>query len=72
MSELIDLTAAQAAERITAGEIDAAELFEAYRQRAAADELMRAVAELATECDRVVLELQGFADRSSARAQSSA
>ena len=39
MSELIDLTAAQAAERISAGEIDAAELFEAYRQRAAADEL---------------------------------
>jgi aspartyl-tRNA(Asn)/glutamyl-tRNA(Gln) amidotransferase subunit A len=39
MTELIDLTAAQAAERISAGEIDAAELFEAYRQRAAADEL---------------------------------
>ncbi len=39
MSELIDLTAAQAAERIGAGEIDAAELFNAYRERAAADEL---------------------------------
>jgi aspartyl-tRNA(Asn)/glutamyl-tRNA(Gln) amidotransferase subunit A len=39
VSELIDLTAAQAAERIRAGEIDAAELFEAYRRRAAADEL---------------------------------
>ncbi len=39
MSELIVLTAAQAAERIRAGEISAAELFEAYRQRAAADEL---------------------------------
>jgi aspartyl-tRNA(Asn)/glutamyl-tRNA(Gln) amidotransferase subunit A len=39
MTELIDLTAAQAAERISAGEIDAAELFETYRQRAAADEL---------------------------------
>jgi aspartyl-tRNA(Asn)/glutamyl-tRNA(Gln) amidotransferase subunit A len=39
MSDLIDLTAAQAAERIRAGEIDAAELFEDYRRRAAADEL---------------------------------
>ena len=39
MNELIDLTAAQAAERIRAGDVDAAELFEAYRERAAADEL---------------------------------
>jgi aspartyl-tRNA(Asn)/glutamyl-tRNA(Gln) amidotransferase subunit A len=39
VSELIDLTAAQAAERIRAGEISAAEVFEAYRERAAADEL---------------------------------
>jgi len=39
VSELIDLTAAQAAERIRAGEISATELFEAYRERAAADEL---------------------------------
>ena len=39
MSELIDLTAAQAAERIAAGEIAAADLFEAYRGRAAADDL---------------------------------
>ena len=39
MSELINLTAAQAADRISAGEISAAEVFEAYRQRAAADEL---------------------------------
>ncbi|MBV9682956.1 MAG: Asp-tRNA(Asn)/Glu-tRNA(Gln) amidotransferase GatCAB subunit A, partial [Solirubrobacterales bacterium] len=39
MSELIDLTAAQAADRIGAGEISPAELFETYRQRAAADEL---------------------------------
>ncbi len=39
MTELIDLTAAQAAERIRAGEISAAEVFEAYRERAAADEL---------------------------------
>ncbi len=39
MSELIDLTAAQAADRIRAGDLAAGELFEAYRQRAAADEL---------------------------------
>jgi aspartyl-tRNA(Asn)/glutamyl-tRNA(Gln) amidotransferase subunit A len=39
VSELIDLTAAQAAERIRAGEISAAEVFEAYRERATADEL---------------------------------
>lgn len=39
MSELIDLTAAQAAERVRAGEISAAEVFEAYRERAAAGEL---------------------------------
>jgi aspartyl-tRNA(Asn)/glutamyl-tRNA(Gln) amidotransferase subunit A len=37
--ELIELTAAQAAERVRAGEIDPAELFEAYRERAGADEL---------------------------------
>jgi len=39
VSDPIDLTAAQAAERIGAGEITAAELFEAYRARAAADDL---------------------------------
>jgi aspartyl-tRNA(Asn)/glutamyl-tRNA(Gln) amidotransferase subunit A len=39
VSELIDLTAAQAAERIRAGDLAAGELFEAYRRRAAADEL---------------------------------
>jgi len=39
VSELIDLTAAQAAERIRAGDLAAAELFEAYRERATADEL---------------------------------
>jgi aspartyl-tRNA(Asn)/glutamyl-tRNA(Gln) amidotransferase subunit A len=39
VSALIDLTAAQAAERIRAGEVAAGELFEAYRERAAADEL---------------------------------
>jgi aspartyl-tRNA(Asn)/glutamyl-tRNA(Gln) amidotransferase subunit A len=39
VSELIELTAGQAAERVRAGEIGAAELFEAYRARAAADEL---------------------------------
>jgi aspartyl-tRNA(Asn)/glutamyl-tRNA(Gln) amidotransferase subunit A len=37
--ELIDLTAAQAAERVRAGELGARELFEAYRARALADEL---------------------------------
>ncbi len=36
---MIELTAAQAAERIRAGELDAAEYFEFYRARAAADEL---------------------------------
>jgi aspartyl-tRNA(Asn)/glutamyl-tRNA(Gln) amidotransferase subunit A len=36
---LIELTAAQAAAGVRAKEIDPAELFEAYRQRAAADEL---------------------------------
>jgi len=36
-AELIELTAARAAERIRAGELSAAELFEAYRARAAAD-----------------------------------
>jgi aspartyl-tRNA(Asn)/glutamyl-tRNA(Gln) amidotransferase subunit A len=39
VSELTDLTAAAAAERVRAGEIDAGELFEAYRLRAGADEL---------------------------------
>jgi aspartyl-tRNA(Asn)/glutamyl-tRNA(Gln) amidotransferase subunit A len=38
-SELIGLTAAQAAARVRGGEISARELFEAYRERAAADEL---------------------------------
>lgn len=39
MSELLEFTAAQAAERIKAGEISATELFEAYRERAAAEDL---------------------------------
>jgi aspartyl-tRNA(Asn)/glutamyl-tRNA(Gln) amidotransferase subunit A len=39
VSELIELTATAAAQRIRAGEIDPAELFEAYRDRAASDEL---------------------------------
>jgi aspartyl-tRNA(Asn)/glutamyl-tRNA(Gln) amidotransferase subunit A len=39
MSELIDLTTAQAADRIRAGELDAAELYGAYLERAQADEL---------------------------------
>jgi len=39
MSDLIELTATAAAEHVRAGEIDARELFEAYRERAGADEL---------------------------------
>jgi aspartyl-tRNA(Asn)/glutamyl-tRNA(Gln) amidotransferase subunit A len=39
MSDLLSFTAAQAAERIRAGDISADELFGAYRERAAADEL---------------------------------
>ncbi len=39
MSELIELTAAEAAAKVRAREIDATELFEAYRARAAAEEL---------------------------------
>jgi aspartyl-tRNA(Asn)/glutamyl-tRNA(Gln) amidotransferase subunit A len=39
VSELVDLTAAAAAEAVRAGEVDPAELFEAYRARAAADAL---------------------------------
>jgi aspartyl-tRNA(Asn)/glutamyl-tRNA(Gln) amidotransferase subunit A len=39
VSELIELSAAAAAEKVRAREIDAGELFEAYRRRAAADEL---------------------------------
>jgi aspartyl-tRNA(Asn)/glutamyl-tRNA(Gln) amidotransferase subunit A len=39
MSELIELTAAQAAARVRAGEVSPAELFEAYRARATAEDL---------------------------------
>src|SRR5215217_2444643 len=39
MSEILDLTAAQAAARVRAGDLDAAELWSAYRERAAADTL---------------------------------
>ncbi|MBJ7331805.1 MAG: Asp-tRNA(Asn)/Glu-tRNA(Gln) amidotransferase GatCAB subunit A, partial [Solirubrobacteraceae bacterium] len=39
MSDPTDLTAVQAAEAVRAGELSATELFEAYRERAAADEL---------------------------------
>ena len=39
MSDLLDLTAAQAVERVRGGETSAQELFDAYRERAAADEL---------------------------------
>ncbi len=36
MTELIELSAAEAADRVRAGELDPRELFEAYRSRAAA------------------------------------
>ena len=39
MTELIELTAADAAAKVRAREIDPVELFDAYRERAAADEL---------------------------------
>src|SRR3954454_14842798 len=39
MSELLNFTAAQAAERIKAGDVSADELFAAYRERAAAEDL---------------------------------
>ena len=39
MSDAIALTAADALERLRAGELSAAELFDAYRERAEADEL---------------------------------
>ncbi len=39
ITELIDLSAAQAARKIAAGELSSGELFDAYRARAAADEL---------------------------------
>jgi aspartyl-tRNA(Asn)/glutamyl-tRNA(Gln) amidotransferase subunit A len=38
-ADIVDLTAAQAIERLRAGELSASELFAAYRERAAADEL---------------------------------
>ncbi len=38
-SPIVELTAAQAAERVRAGELEPSELFEAYRERAAADDL---------------------------------
>ena len=39
MTEIVSLTGAQAAERVRAGELSARELFDFYRDRAAADEL---------------------------------
>jgi len=39
VSDLLELTAAQAAERVRAGEVSPAELFELYRERARGDEL---------------------------------
>ena len=35
MSDILALTGAQAAERVRAGELSAAEVFDAYRERAA-------------------------------------
>jgi aspartyl-tRNA(Asn)/glutamyl-tRNA(Gln) amidotransferase subunit A len=39
MSDVLDLTAAEAAARVRAGDLDPADLWRAYRERAAADEL---------------------------------
>jgi len=39
MTEILDLTAKQAVDAITAGDLDAAELFETYRARSAAEDL---------------------------------
>jgi aspartyl-tRNA(Asn)/glutamyl-tRNA(Gln) amidotransferase subunit A len=39
MTDLLDLTAAEAVERIGAGDVSSAELFDAYRTRSAADDL---------------------------------
>jgi aspartyl-tRNA(Asn)/glutamyl-tRNA(Gln) amidotransferase subunit A len=39
MEEILGLTAAQAAERVRAGELSATELFDVYRERAAAEDL---------------------------------
>jgi aspartyl-tRNA(Asn)/glutamyl-tRNA(Gln) amidotransferase subunit A len=39
VSDLLELTAAQAAERVRAGDVSAAELFELYRERARGDDL---------------------------------
>jgi aspartyl-tRNA(Asn)/glutamyl-tRNA(Gln) amidotransferase subunit A len=39
MSDIVDLTAAAAAERVRAGELSPGELWDAYRERAAADDL---------------------------------
>jgi aspartyl-tRNA(Asn)/glutamyl-tRNA(Gln) amidotransferase subunit A len=39
VNEIVELTAAAAAERVRAGELDPGELFDAYRERAAAEDL---------------------------------
>ena len=39
MSDVLDLTAAEAAARVRAGDLDPADLWRAYRERAAADDL---------------------------------
>jgi aspartyl-tRNA(Asn)/glutamyl-tRNA(Gln) amidotransferase subunit A len=53
MSGVLDLTAAQAAEQIAAGSLDAGELFEVYRARASAD---RAAGEEGLNCFTWVAE----------------
>ena len=53
MSDLLSLTASQAAEQIAAGSLSSAELFDAYRQRAAAD---RAAGEDGLNCFTWVAE----------------
>ena len=39
MSELLQLTAAQAGERVRSGDVSSTELFELYRERARGDDL---------------------------------
>ena len=49
MSDVLDLTGAQAAEKIRAGELDATELFDAYRERATAKDDLNAYLWVADE-----------------------
>ena len=63
MRDSVALTAAQAAERVRAGELSAGELFDAYRERAAGDEhgAYLWVAEDAPEAAAAVRELTAAA-----------